>query len=178
MTSEINIWVYLYRIFCSLTFSSLAIWLRWSGTLYWGLWRAENVERCFNELCSLFCFIGKRVKKKTSKSIWPHFHHFCLTTVCLNFPNENRTDGSPHLHWVCAAVFFCRTACMHSLFPGTASLCQTPWWTSLWSRSSQTSGYPAVRQEERPWETAKESHHNMSSRVIFLEDSSGFLNNE
>lgn len=76
------------------------------------------------------------------------------------------TCGAPHLHWACAAVFFCKTACMHSLFPGTASLCQPPWWRWLWSRSSQTSGYPAVRQEERPWETAKKSHHNMSSRVM------------
>lgn len=55
-----------------------------------------------------------------------------------------------HLQRVCAAVFSCRTACRRSLCLGTASLCQTVWWRSLWSRSGQTSGYPADRRGE-PW---------------------------
>lgn len=62
------------------------------------------------------------------------------------------------------AELFCRTACRHSLYPGTASQCPFPWWAGLWNHSDQTSG----TQQKQPLALGGFSHsstgHHSSGR--------------
>lgn len=69
-------------------------------------------------------------------------------------PPQNLQMSFVYLQGASSAELFCRTACRHSLYPGTASQYPSPWWAVLWNHSDQTSG----TQEKQPLALGGFSH--------------------
>lgn len=70
-------------------------------------------------------------------------------------PPQNLQMSFVYLQGASSAELFCRTACRHSLYPGTASQYPSPWWAGLWNHSDQTSG---TQQQQQPLALGGFSH--------------------